>query len=75
MAGVVSQAVMDVMMPGIDGIEAIKRIKGMKPGVKVILMTAHASSATDVAANEEGAAAMLYKPVDLDRIAALLRTG
>ncbi len=64
---------MDLRMPGIDGIETLRRIKVTKPDAKVILMTAYASEATVLAARREGASTVLYKPIDLDTIEALLR--
>ena len=64
---------MDLRMPGIDGIETLKRIKETKPGAKVILMTAYASDDTVLAAQKAGASTVLYKPIDLDKIEALLR--
>jgi CheY-like chemotaxis protein len=35
--------VLDVKMPGMDGIETLRRIKAKKPGVEVIMLTGHAS--------------------------------
>ncbi len=67
--------IMDIRMPGIDGIETLKRIKGTKPGTRIILMTAYASDDTVLAAWREGASTVLYKPFDLDKIEALLRNG
>ncbi len=72
-SGSFDAVMMDVRMPGIDGIETLRRIKVSKPGAKVILMTAYASEATVLAARREGASTVLYKPIDLDKIEALLR--
>ncbi len=65
--------VMDIKMPGIDGIETLKRIKVTKPDANVILVTAYASDDMVLAARKEGASTVLYKPIDLDKIEALLR--
>ncbi len=72
-SGSFDAVMMDIKMPGIDGIETLRRIKVTKPGAKVILMTAYASEATVLAARNEGASTVLYKPIDLDKIEALLR--
>jgi DNA-binding NtrC family response regulator len=72
-SGSYDAVMMDVRMPGIDGIETLKRIKETKPDAKVILMTAYASQDMVLAARKEGASTVLYKPIDLDKIEALLR--
>jgi CheY-like chemotaxis protein len=72
-SGSFDAVMMDIKMPGIDGIETLKRIKGTRPGARVILMTAYASEGTVLAARMEGASTVLYKPFDLDKIEALLR--
>ncbi len=74
-SGSFDAVMMDLRMPGIDGIETLKRIKVSKPDAKVILMTAYASDATVLAARKEGASTVLYKPIDLDKLEALLRDG
>jgi DNA-binding NarL/FixJ family response regulator len=59
---------MDIAMPGVDGVEATKRIRGRQDGARVLMLTG-SNSRTDVArAREAGAAAYVTK----DRIAAQL---
>ncbi len=53
-SGSFDAVVMDVRMPGIDGIETLKRIKGTRPDARVILMTAYASEDTVLVARKEG---------------------
>ena len=43
-------AVMDIRLPGIDGLEALRRIREAAPGTEVIMMTAHASVSSAVEA-------------------------
>lgn len=57
--------ILDLKMPGIDGIEALKQIKGDRPEVQVILLTGHATVETGVEAIKHGAMDLIEKPADL----------
>jgi len=57
--------VLDLKMPGIDGLEALKRIKRRRPEIQVVLLTGHATVEKGVEAMKEGALEFLEKPVDL----------
>ena len=57
--------VLDLKMPGIDGLDALKRIKHRRPDIQVVLLTGYASVASGVEAIKEGALEFLEKPVDL----------
>jgi len=57
--------VLDLKMPGIDGLEALKRIKRRRPDIQVVLLTGHATVEKGVEAIKEGALEFLEKPVDL----------
>ena len=57
--------VLDLKMPGVDGIEALKRIKRRRPEIQVVLLTGHATVEKGVEAIKEGALEFLEKPVDL----------
>lgn len=57
--------VLDLKMPGIDGLEALKRIKRRRPDIQVVLLTGHATVEKGVEAIKEGAMELLEKPVDL----------
>ena len=61
-------AVMDVRLPGITGVEALRKLRDLSPGTEVIMMTAHASVASAVEAMRLGAFDYLAKPVDLDEL-------
>ena len=63
----------DVKMAGIDGIEALKRIKAIDPAATVVMISGHATIQTAVEATQLGAYDILEKPLDTDRILVTLR--
>ena len=63
---------MDVRMPGIDGVEAFRRIRRHREGVRVILMSAYDVDQLKEAALDEGAVAFLSKPLDLKKVIQLI---
>ena len=63
---------MDIRMPGMDGLAAFRRIQEVRPGAAVIMMTAYSVEDLVRAALEEGACGVLYKPLDIDRMLALI---
>lgn len=63
---------MDVRMTLVGGIEALKRIKEISPGIPVIIMTAFASVSTAVEALKAGAYDYLTKPLDIDELKILI---
>jgi len=65
--------VLDLMMPGIDGIETLRRVKQDHPEVEVIILTGHGSDREKMLAEELGAHAYLRKPVDIDVLARVMR--
>jgi DNA-binding NtrC family response regulator len=56
---------MDVRMTGINGVEAFKAMKAVRPGIRVILMTAYTATEILAEAEREGALRILSKPVAL----------
>ena len=64
---------MDVRMPGIDGVEAFRKIRRHQEGVRVILMSAYGMDALRDAALDEGAIAFLAKPLDVEKTVDLIR--
>ncbi|HEV8696634.1 MAG TPA: response regulator transcription factor [Candidatus Limnocylindrales bacterium] len=67
--------VMDLMMPGIDGIEATARIRADHPAVEVIALTSFVEEARVVAALEAGASGFLLKGAEADELAAAIRAA
>ncbi len=59
---------MDNRMSHVDGIEALKEIKKISPGIPVIIITAYASVETAVEALQAGAHDYLTKPLDIDEL-------
>lgn len=58
--------VLDLKMPGIDGIEVLRRVKRDYTQVEVIVLTGHGSDREEELARQLGAFAYLRKPVDID---------
>ncbi|MCA8951722.1 MAG: sigma-54-dependent Fis family transcriptional regulator [Planctomycetes bacterium] len=65
--------VLDVRMPGIDGVAALGRIRSSDPEGLVVLMTAHGTIATAVEAMQLGAADFVTKPFTIDELEVRLR--
>ena len=64
----VDVVVLDVRLPGIDGVETLRRIKQTSPLIEVILLTGHANMEVAVQGMELGAFDYLIKPVDIDEL-------
>jgi DNA-binding NtrC family response regulator len=60
--------VLDLKMPGIHGIEVLKRVKEAYPHVEVIILTGHGSKKDEEAATRLGAFDYVKKPADLDAL-------
>ncbi len=60
--------VLDVKMPGLDGIDTLKEIKIKKPDVEVIMLTGHASVESGIQGMQLGAFDYVMKPVPLDEL-------
>ncbi len=63
---------LDIKMPGMDGMELQERIRSINPGVAVIMITAFASVDTAVRALKHGAFDYVTKPVDPDELSHLV---
>jgi DNA-binding NarL/FixJ family response regulator len=64
---------MDLVMPGVDGIEAIRRIHERSPGTRVVVLTSYADDTKVVPAVRAGAAGFLLKDVQPAELAAAIR--
>lgn len=61
----VDAILLDIRMPGINGIELLKEIKFMYPHIAVLMMTGHGDEEDAIAALKLGASSYINKPVDL----------
>ena len=57
-------------MPGIDGLETLRRIKAINPDTEIIMLTGHGSVQSGVEAMKLGAGDFLQKPVELSELMA-----
>jgi len=64
--------ILDIKMPGMDGINTLHKIKIMHPLVEVILLTGHGSTETAIEGMKLGAFDYLLKPADFDDLKAKL---
>lgn len=60
--------VLDLKMPGIDGIEVLRRLKKEHPEIEVIILTGHGTEQDKQLCLELGAFAYLQKPVDIEKL-------
>ena len=61
-------ALLDIRLPGIDGLSTLRKLRDISVGTEVVMMTAHASVASAVEAMKAGAFDYLTKPLDLDEV-------
>lgn len=66
---------LDIKMPGMDGIELNRRIQNMQPDCIVIIMTAYATVETAVQALKDGAFEYITKPIDPENIKHIIRNA
>lgn len=67
--------IIDLKMPGIDGIEVLRRVKQTRPEIEVIVLTGHGSEQDRTTCMSLGAFAYLQKPVDIDLLSETLRAA
>jgi len=72
---VIDLALVDLVMPEIDGVELIRRIKTVNPTMVAIVMTAYGTITSAVEAMKGGAYHYLTKPFELDDISSLIATA
>jgi DNA-binding NarL/FixJ family response regulator len=66
---------MDIVMPQLDGIGAIERIKAAQPGVQIVALTSFIEEDKVLAAIESGASGFILKDADADDVAAAIRAA
>jgi len=65
--------VLDLKMPGMDGMEVLRKVREAYPNVQVIILTGHGTDKDEEEAKRLGAYAYLQKPVEMDRLVDTLR--
>lgn len=63
---------LDLRLPGMDGIQVLREVRKKRPELKVVIITAYPSVNTAVTAMKEGATEYLPKPFDLDDLEKLI---
>jgi DNA-binding NtrC family response regulator len=66
---------LDIKMPGMDGLTVLHRIKEAHPDLPVVMISAHGTIETAVEATREGAFDFLPKPLDLDKLLIVVRNA
>jgi len=67
-AHLIHVVILDVKMPGMDGIETLKEIKRRFPLVEVIMLTGHATAESAIEGMKSGANDYLMKPIGVDEL-------
>jgi DNA-binding NtrC family response regulator len=71
----ISLMILDLVMPGVDGMEVLKRTHPQKPNLPVIVLTAHGGIETVVNVMRAGAADFVVKPVSPERLHVSMRNA
>ncbi|MCX7647114.1 MAG: response regulator, partial [Elusimicrobiales bacterium] len=62
-----------VKMPGLDGLETLKKIKSSHPESFIVIQTAHANLQDAITAIKEGAFDYVLKPQDIEKVESLIK--
>ncbi|MBU4318035.1 MAG: response regulator [Proteobacteria bacterium] len=65
--------ILDLKMPGIDGIEVLKKVKDSHPDIEVIILTGHGTEDDRIQCMRLGAFAYLQKPIDIELLSETLK--
>jgi len=66
---------LDIWLPGIDGLETLRRLRELSPSTRVIMISGHATIATAVAATKLGAYDFIEKPFSLEHALLIARNA
>ncbi len=69
----VDVVVLDLKMPGMDGLEVLRRIKNTFPSIEVIILTGHPSAETAIEAINNGANEYMKKPPEVEELVKTIR--
>jgi len=67
--------VLDIMMPGMSGIEVLRQIKQRRPDLPVILLTGHGSTRDGIEGMQMGAFDYLMKPINIEELLAKMQAA
>ncbi len=67
--------VIDLRMPGINGIDVLKQVKQTNPDIEVIILSGHGSLEDEQACMELGAFSFLHKPADLEKLSETIKAA
>jgi len=62
----------DIKMPGMDGLEVLKKLKEIDPSVPVVVVTGHGDTALEQEALSLNAAGFIHKPIEREEIESVL---
>jgi DNA-binding NtrC family response regulator len=68
------QIMIDVVLPDMNGVEAMQAIQELTPGAHIVLMTGYSAGHLDAADVNTGSVEVLTKPMDLDEVSKQLAT-
>jgi len=68
-------ALLDLRMPGMDGLEVLAAAQSLAPGTTFVILTAHGSLDSAITAMRQGAFDYLLKPCSVDEIVATIKRG
>jgi two-component system nitrogen regulation response regulator NtrX len=71
----ISLVLLDIWLPGIDGIETLKRIKSEYPQLRVVMMSGHGTIETAVKAIKLGAFDFIEKPLSLEKVVIIVHNA
>ncbi len=63
---------LDIRMPGVDGIDVLQQLRALYPDIYVVMMTAYGTSQTSIDAIRSGAFEYLTKPLDLNQLRSVI---
>ena len=72
---IVDLILLDIKMPGMDGMEVLSRLHQTQPDLPVVIISGHGTIQTAVEATRLGAFDFIEKPIDADRILLVIRNG